>query len=99
MSSGPAPTWALVFETLPFMFPDNGAPFTPWLIHTTAVQATFTSTANHTYSFFSVARDLTGNSEAIKSTAEASTQVVPIAQIGGRVTGAGGNAAGQVTMA
>jgi hypothetical protein len=49
---------------------ENGGPFTPWLTATSNTQAIFNSTANHTYSFFSIARDLTGNTEAPKSAAE-----------------------------
>ncbi len=75
---------------------DNGGPFTPWLT-SSGTQATFVSNANHTYSFFSVARDKAGNAEVVKTAAEASTQIVSIANIGGRVT-LGGNALGNVTM-
>ena len=55
---------------------DNGGPFTPWQTHTTATQGTFTGTAGHTYGFYSIARDLTGNVENAKTTAEATTRVV-----------------------
>lgn len=55
---------------------DNGGPFTPWLAQTTGTQAAFAGVANHTYSFFSVARDSTNNLENIKTAAEATTRVV-----------------------
>jgi hypothetical protein len=77
---------------------ENGGPFTPWLTATSNTQAIFNSTANHTYSFFSIARDLTGNTEALKSTAEASTQVVSVAEIGGQVKDPYGNVVNRVAM-
>lgn len=55
---------------------DNGGPFTPWLTQTTSTQAAFTGVPHHTYSFFSVARDLTNNLENAKIAAEATTRVV-----------------------
>jgi hypothetical protein len=55
---------------------DNGGPFTVWASQTSATQAAFTGVDSHTYSFFSVARDLTGNGESIKSTPDTTTQVV-----------------------
>jgi hypothetical protein len=54
---------------------DNGSPFTPWLTNTAPTQATYTGTAGHTYGFYSVARDLVGNVENAKSTAEMTTTV------------------------
>ncbi|HEU4502627.1 MAG TPA: carboxypeptidase regulatory-like domain-containing protein [Nitrospira sp.] len=60
---------------------DNGGPLTPWLTQTTATQAAFTGADGHTYSFFSVARDLTANSEDGKTVAEATTRVVSNADI------------------
>ncbi len=77
---------------------DNGGPFTPWLTQTTATQATFPSTANHTYSFFSLARDLTGNIEANKTTAEATTRIVAVANIAGKVADPYGNGVNDVKM-
>jgi hypothetical protein len=77
---------------------DNGGPFTPWLTQTTATQATFTSTANHTYSFFSQAHDLTGNTEALKATAEATTRIVAVANIASKVTDHYGNGVNDVKM-
>ncbi len=57
---------------------DNGGPFTPFQKNTTVTSATFTGSADHTYGFYSVARDLVGNVEASKTTAEATTQVALI---------------------
>jgi hypothetical protein len=54
---------------------DNGGPFTPWLVNTASMSATYTGQCGHTYAFYSVARDLVGNVEAAKTAAEASTQV------------------------
>ncbi|MGH7868367.1 MAG: hypothetical protein ACREP9_12265, partial [Candidatus Dormibacteraceae bacterium] len=42
---------------------DNGGPLTPWLSNTNASAATYTGTVGHTYSFYSIATDLTGNVE------------------------------------
>jgi hypothetical protein len=55
---------------------DNGSPFVPWQIQTTFTAATYTGIAGHTYSFYSTARDLVGNVEALKTGADASTQIV-----------------------
>jgi len=54
---------------------DNGAPFAPWQMNTVATQATFTGQLGHTYRFFSVARDRTGNLESAKTAAETSTTI------------------------
>jgi hypothetical protein len=54
---------------------DNGNPFTAWQT-TTAMSAVYPGVAGHTYGFFSQARDLAGNVEALKTQAEATTQVV-----------------------
>lgn len=50
---------------------DNGTPFTPWLTNTPATSATYHGQAQHLYTFYSIARDRTGNIEAPKTTAEA----------------------------
>jgi len=74
---------------------DNGGPFTPWLTQTASTQAAFTGVANHTYSFFSVAPDLTNNLEDTKTAAEATTRVVtnrpPIAKARNITVAAGGS--------
>jgi hypothetical protein len=77
---------------------DNGGPFTPWLTQTTATQAMFASAANHSYSFFSLARDLVGNNEPLKSMAEATTLIVAVAAIASRVTDPYANGVNNVTM-
>jgi streptogramin lyase len=55
---------------------DNNAPFMAWLTNTTATQAMYPGTGGHTYSFYSIARDLVGNVEAGKTNADATTQIV-----------------------
>lgn len=77
---------------------DNGGPFTAWLTETTSTQAAFNSAANHTYSFFSTARDFTGNTEDLKTVAEATTQIVPAANIVGKVSDGGGHGLSGVAM-
>jgi hypothetical protein len=54
---------------------DSGGPFTPWLSNTTAATGTYTGVVGHSCSFYSLATDLTGNVEAAKTSAEASTTV------------------------
>jgi hypothetical protein len=54
---------------------DNGGPFALWLTNTNSVAATYTGSVGHTYSFYSIASDLTGNLEAAKTSSEATTAV------------------------
>ena len=54
---------------------DNGAPYTPFLQGTTATSATFTGTAGHQYSFYTVAIDNVGQQEAIPASADATTTI------------------------
>jgi hypothetical protein len=54
---------------------DDEGPFTPWLTNTGSTHATYTGVPGHTYRFYSIARDLVGNVEAAKTTAEATTTV------------------------
>jgi 6-phosphogluconolactonase len=54
---------------------DNGAPFTVWQQNIPAKSASFTGQVGHTYAFYSVARDLVGNVEPGKTSAEATTTV------------------------
>lgn len=54
---------------------DNADPFTAWVSNTTAASADYVGMIGHTYSFYSIATDLTGNAEGAKTTAEASTSV------------------------
>ena len=54
---------------------DNNGPFTSWQTNAAAASATFTGQVGHTYSFYSIARDLVGNVETAKTGAEATTTV------------------------
>ena len=56
---------------------DDGGPFSIWVHNTTATSATFFGQWGHTYAFYSIARDLVGNIESTKTTAETTTQVIP----------------------
>jgi hypothetical protein len=49
---------------------DNGGPFTPFQAGTTASSAPFTGKFGHTYGFFSIATDATGNREPMKTRAD-----------------------------
>ncbi len=55
---------------------DDGGPFTACSINTASTQATYMGVGGHTYSFYSIARDLVGNLENLKTNAEATTQVI-----------------------
>jgi hypothetical protein len=55
---------------------DDGGPFTTFQMNTTATSATFTGQSNHTYGFYTIARDLVGNVEGAKTVAESTTQVI-----------------------
>ena len=54
---------------------EDGGPFTLWQYHTTQTSATFLGSDQHTYGFFSIATDVAGNQEPMKSVADASTFV------------------------
>ncbi len=54
---------------------NNGGPFATFQTNTPATSATFTGQVGHIYKFYSIARDLVGNVEGAKTTAEATTQV------------------------
>jgi hypothetical protein len=54
---------------------DNGGPFTVFQGNTTASAAIFVGEMGHTYSFYSIARDLVGNVEVAKTVGEATTTV------------------------
>jgi hypothetical protein len=66
---------------------DNGGPFTAWLTSTAATSATFTGRLGHTYAFYSIARDLVGNVEAAKTSAETTTLVASGPQCASDVSG------------
>jgi len=61
---------------------DNGSPFTLWIqgANSTHTTDTFTGNANHTYSFYSIARDNVGNVEGAPIEADAITTIVDVAQ-------------------
>ncbi len=70
---------------------DTGGPFTPWISNTSATSADYRGAVGHTYSFYSIATDRTGNVEAAKTMAEASTSVTASGPCGppslaGRIT-------------
>ena len=50
---------------------ENFGPFTPWLTHTTATEARFVGTVDHSYGFYSIATDTSGKVENPKSVPEA----------------------------
>jgi hypothetical protein len=54
---------------------DNGGPFTAWLPDTTLTQATYIGQFGHTYGFYSVATDNTGNVQAAPTQAQTTTSV------------------------
>ena len=54
---------------------DNSAAFTVWQQNTEATSATFAGQSGHKYGFYSIARDLVGNIESAKTSAEAATFV------------------------
>jgi hypothetical protein len=55
---------------------DNGGSFSPWLQNTTDTSDFYPGVDGHTYGFFSQARDLAGNVEPKKATADTETQVL-----------------------
>ena len=64
---------------------EDGGPFTLWQYHTTATSATFLGSDQHSYSFFSIATDVAGNQEAMKSVGDATTLVSIRGEIQGHV--------------
>ncbi len=54
---------------------DNGGAYTPWLVNTASPNGVFTGQNNHTYRFYSIARDAAGNEESAKTVPEATTTV------------------------
>ncbi|MGC9319548.1 MAG: DUF7619 domain-containing protein, partial [Armatimonadota bacterium] len=53
----------------------DGGPFVPWLQRTTQTSAVFTGEAEHTYSFYSVARDSVGNVEPAPAEPDATVHI------------------------
>jgi hypothetical protein len=56
---------------------DNGGPFTAFQTGTAATSATFTGMTGHTYGFFSIATDMAGNKEPMKTAPDAVVAVGP----------------------
>jgi hypothetical protein len=54
---------------------DNGGAFTAWQTNTTSTSAVYNGQVGHTYGLYSIARDLVGNAEPGKSSAETTTRV------------------------
>jgi subtilisin family serine protease len=63
----------------------DGGPFSIWQFHTTANSATFAGTDQHSYGFFSIATDVAGNQEPMKTAADATAFVSIRGEIHGRV--------------
>jgi len=55
----------------------NGGPWSLWLARTNSTSAIFNGQVSNTYGFFSIARDLAGNKEALKSAPDTTTTVSP----------------------
>ena len=56
-------------------YSDNGGPYQVWLAKTTSTSAQFTGQFGHSYAFFCVAQDNSGNVEAVHSTPDTTTLV------------------------
>jgi hypothetical protein len=72
---------------------DNGSPFVRWVAQTSATSATYAGILGHTYSFYSIARDLVGNIETSKTFGEATTRIATDATppvIAPQITGTAG---------
>jgi len=61
---------------------DNGAGFVPWLTSTNTTSSVFQAQVGHSYGFYSIARDLVGNVEPGKTSAEATTRVASASSCG-----------------
>ena len=72
---------------------DDGGAFALWQKGVTATSASFTGVAGHSYAFYSVAMDGTGNTEAPKTAADTTTSVTS-APSGGGGTGGGSSGGG-----
>jgi hypothetical protein len=62
---------------------DNGGPFSPWQTNNPATSGTYQGQGGHSYGFYSIARDRTGNLEPAKMVAEATTSVAKTTTCGG----------------
>jgi len=63
-------------ESFSVFVSDNGGPFSAFQTNVSTTSAVFTGQVGHSYGFYTIARDLVGNIEAPKSSAEAFTTVV-----------------------
>jgi RHS repeat-associated protein len=54
---------------------DNGSPYSLWLHNETQDHATFRGVADHTYAFYSIAKDGVGYSEAVPTSPDAQTTI------------------------
>ena len=70
---------------------DNGGPWSLWQAATTSNNASFRGLPQHTYRFYSVARDNAGNVEAPHVTADATTTVAANPMLQLRLTPASTN--------
>ncbi len=62
---------------------DNGSGFTPWLSNTSRTEATFSGQSGHSYAFYSVAQDNSGNVESAPTTPDTYTTVLGTGRIEG----------------
>ena len=77
----------------------DGGAFVPYLTNTTLTSIVVTTTqTNHTLRFYSIATDGAGNVEPAKTTAEATTMVVPAVSVSGRVTAPDGRGLRNATV-
>jgi len=59
-------------------FSDSGGPFAIWLDHTTLVEGDFIGESDHTYAFYSIARDNVGHVEAAPAVPDTETTVTQV---------------------
>lgn len=64
-------------QTFSVYVSDNGGAFAQWLDSTALSSAVYTGQIGHTYGFFSVGKDLVGNTEALKTTPDTTTTLGP----------------------
>jgi hypothetical protein len=60
---------------------DNGGPFSPFVSNTISTSTIFAGQLGHTYAFYSLARDVVGNTEDMKTIPEAITKVALIGDL------------------
>jgi len=75
---------------------DNGGAYSPWLSNTTATTGVFEGVGNHSYRFYSIARDNAGSTEETPSTPDANTTIS--LSVSGRVYNERGMAVGGATI-